>query len=90
MNAYVPRLQKEHMTNVLLHMCHSLREDDNLDAANEAEDKDGASHIAAKAGIHLFGILQGGRRREKRSYQWGVGVVLPEPEQRGVGFPCPD
>ena len=60
---------REYLVTILLHTCHSLWEDDNLDAANEAEDKHGASHIASKAGVHFLGILQddegvGGMRRK--------------------------
>lgn len=39
---------------------HSLGEYHDLEAADEAEDKEGAGHVATEAVIHLLGVLQGG------------------------------
>lgn len=39
---------------------HSLGEHHDLEAADEAEDEEGAGHVASEAVIHLLGVLQGG------------------------------
>lgn len=54
---------------------YALREDDDLDEADEAEDEQGAGHIAPEPVIHLLGVLWG---------QWGS---LPGPSCRG-GHPA--
>lgn len=67
------------IVNILLHMYHSLREDDNLDTTNEEEDKHGASHVAPKASVHLLGILQCWRKRKGKLYR-GTGSSVGNSE----------
>lgn len=38
---------------------HSLGEHHDLEAADEAEDEEGAGHVASKAIVHLLGVLRG-------------------------------